>query len=55
MIAASTVWLLLIRAGIDPAPRRVGLTWRQLLSPQRNRPACRDARYCDCLPGRVAW
>jgi putative transposase len=28
------VWLLLKRAGIDPAPRRVGLTWRQFLSVQ---------------------
>jgi putative transposase len=28
------VWLLLKRAGIDPAPRRAGLTWRQFLSAQ---------------------
>jgi putative transposase len=28
------VWLLLNRAGIDPAPRRAGLTWRQFLSVQ---------------------
>jgi putative transposase len=28
------VWLLLNRAGIDPAPRRAGLTWRQVLSAQ---------------------
>jgi len=32
--APSTVWLLLNRAGIDPAPRRAGLTWRQFLSAQ---------------------
>ena len=31
-VAPSTVWLLLNRAGVDPAPRRAGLTWRQLLS-----------------------
>ena len=31
-IAPSTVWLLLQRAGIEPAPRRAGLTWRQFLS-----------------------
>jgi transposase len=31
-VAASTVWLLLNRAGIDPAPRRAGPTWRQFLS-----------------------
>jgi putative transposase len=28
------VWLVLQRAGIDPAPRRAGLTWRQFLSAQ---------------------
>jgi putative transposase len=33
-LAPSTVWLLLKRAGIDPAPRRAGLTWRQVLSVQ---------------------
>jgi putative transposase len=33
-LAPSTVWLLLNRAGIDPAPRRSGLTWRQFLSAQ---------------------
>jgi putative transposase len=32
--APSTVWLLLKRAGIDPAPRRASLTWRQFLSAQ---------------------
>jgi putative transposase len=33
-LAPSTVWLLLNRAGIDPAPRRARLTWRQFLSAQ---------------------
>jgi hypothetical protein len=33
-IAPSIVWLLLTRAGIDPAPRRAGPTWRQFLSAQ---------------------
>jgi transposase InsO family protein len=33
-LAPSTVWLLLNRAGIDPAPRRAALTWRQFLSVQ---------------------
>jgi putative transposase len=33
-LAPSTVWRLLNRAGIDPAPRRSGLTWRQFLSAQ---------------------
>jgi putative transposase len=33
-VAPSTVWLLLKRAGIDPAPRRAGMAWRQFLSAQ---------------------
>ncbi|MEV1005254.1 helix-turn-helix domain-containing protein [Nonomuraea sp. NPDC050202] len=33
-IAASTVWEILHAAGIDPAPRRTGPTWRQFLTTQ---------------------
>ena len=33
-IAASTVWQILHEAGIDPAPRRSGPTWRQFLTAQ---------------------
>jgi hypothetical protein len=33
-IAASTVWAILKRAGIDPAPRRDGPSWRQFLRVQ---------------------
>ncbi len=33
-IAASTVWLILKRAGIDPAPRRDGPSWRYFLRGQ---------------------
>jgi putative transposase len=33
-VAASTVWKILHRAGVDPAPRRAGLTWKQFLSAQ---------------------
>jgi putative transposase len=33
-IAPSTVWLILKRAGVDPAPRRSGLSWRQFLAAQ---------------------
>jgi putative transposase len=35
VIAASTVWEILHAAGIDPAPRRAGPTWRQFLTAQR--------------------
>jgi len=33
-IAASTVWRILHDAGIDPAPRRSGPTWKQFLAAQ---------------------
>jgi transposase len=33
-IAASTVWEILHAAGIDPAPRRAGPTWREFLAVQ---------------------
>jgi putative transposase len=33
-IAASTVWSILKRAGIDPTPRREGPSWRQFLRVQ---------------------
>lgn len=33
-IAPSTVWEILTAAGIDPAPRRAGPTWRQFLTAQ---------------------
>jgi putative transposase len=33
-IGASTVWSILQRAGVDPAPKRSALTWRQFLRAQ---------------------
>jgi putative transposase len=33
-LAASTVWSILKRAGVDPAPRRDGASWRQFLTAQ---------------------
>jgi hypothetical protein len=33
-LGASTVWLILKRAGVDPAPRRSGPTWAQFLTAQ---------------------
>jgi hypothetical protein len=36
-IAASTVWQILHDAGIDPAPRRTGPTWKQFLAAQARR------------------
>jgi hypothetical protein len=31
-IAPSTVWTILTKAGVDPAPRRSGPTWKQFLT-----------------------
>jgi transposase len=36
-IAHSTVWEILKKAGIDPAPRRSGPTWGEFLSVQAHR------------------
>lgn len=33
-VAASTVWKILNEAGVDPAPRRSGPTWKQFLTAQ---------------------
>jgi putative transposase len=33
-IGASTVWTILHRAGVDPAPKRSALSWRQFLHAQ---------------------
>jgi hypothetical protein len=46
-IAASTVWKILHAAGIDPAPRRTGPTWRQFLTAQAH-----AIIACDFLVGR---
>jgi putative transposase len=35
-IGASTVWTILHRAGVDPAPARSAVSWRQLLRAQAN-------------------
>ena len=43
-IAASTAWEILHAAGIDPAPRRTGPTWRQFLTAQ-----ARAIIACDFL------
>jgi transposase InsO family protein len=33
-VAASTVWAILTKAGVDPAPRRAGPSWTQFLAAQ---------------------
>jgi hypothetical protein len=51
-IAASTVWSILKRAGIDPAPRRDGPTWRQFLAAQAQGILATDFFCVDTLLGQ---
>src|SRR4029079_3046417 len=48
-VAASTVWKILKEAGLDPAPRRSGPTWRQFLSAQAH--AILAVDFADVDPG----
>jgi hypothetical protein len=53
-LAPSTVWLILRRAGIDPAPQRVGQSWRQFLAAQaEGLLACDFAQVETVLLGRL--
>ena len=48
-IAASTVWQILNAAGIDPAPRRSGPTWRQFLAAQTQAILAVDFAHVDTI------
>ena len=48
-VAASTVWKILNSAGLDPAPRRSGPTWRQFLSAQAEAILAVDFAYVDTV------
>ena len=48
-LAPSTVWLILKRADIDPAPRRSGSTWRQFLTAQAHAVLATDFFCVDTL------
>ena len=50
-IAASTVWEILHAAGIDPAPRRAGPTWRQVLTNQAHAIIAVDFFHLDTALG----
>jgi hypothetical protein len=56
-IAASTVWEILTKAGIDPAPRRTGPTWAQFLRSQAEAIIATDfsSSICSTAPRRTAW
>jgi hypothetical protein len=48
-VPASTVWQILRSAGIDPAPRRGGPTWRQFLSAQAHAILAIDFAHVDTV------
>jgi transposase InsO family protein len=48
-IAASTVWAMLTRAGIDPAPRRAGPTWTEFLTTQAKGLLACDFLHVDTI------
>jgi putative transposase len=48
-IAASTVWQILHDAGLDPAPRRLGPTWRQFLTAQAKAVLAVDFVHVDTV------
>ncbi|MFG2561809.1 integrase core domain-containing protein [Streptomyces sp. NPDC048496] len=50
-IAASTVWEILHLAGIDPAPRRAGPTWREFLTNQAQGIIAVDFFHLDTVLG----
>lgn len=48
-LAASTVWRILKAAGVDPAPRRSGPTWRQFLTAQAQAILAVDFAHVDTV------
>src|SRR5450755_2906317 len=54
-VAASTVWEILKKAGIDPAPRRTGPAWPQFLRSQASAILASDFFTVDLLDGTQAY
>ncbi len=54
-VAASTPWEILKNAGIDPAPRRTGPTWSQLLRSQADAILACDFFTTELLDGTQAY
>jgi hypothetical protein len=48
-VAASTVWAIVKAAGLDPAPRRTGPTWRQFLAAQAHAILAVDFAHVDTV------
>lgn len=51
-VAASTVWEILTKAGIHPAPQRTGPTWAQFLTAQAKSILAVDFFHVDSVFGR---
>jgi len=54
-VAPSTVWEILTRAGLPPAPRRAGPTWAQFLRGQAQAIIATDYFTVDLLDGTSAY
>jgi transposase InsO family protein len=54
-VAASTVWEILKKAGIDPAPRRSGPSWSRFLRSQAEAILACDFFTADLLDGTQAY
>src|SRR6266480_4369642 len=54
-VSASTVWEILKKAGIDPAPRRTGPAWSQFLRSQAEAILACDFFTVDLLDGAQAY
>ena len=50
-IAPSTLWEILTAAGLDPAPRRTGPSWREFLTTQAEGIIAADFFHVDTAPG----
>jgi hypothetical protein len=48
-VAASTIWTILKAAGLDPAPRLSGPTWRQFLTAQAHAILAVDFAHVDTV------
>ncbi len=54
-IAPSTVWEILTAAGLDPAPRRTGPSWREFLTAQAEGIIAADFFHVDTAPGTCLY
>ncbi|MGW3571651.1 integrase core domain-containing protein [Streptomyces sp. NPDC000941] len=54
-IGASTVWKILTAAGVDPAPRRTGPTWRDFLTSQAEAIIAGDFLHIDLVDLRRSY